>query len=247
MLVIPAIDLKDGKCVRLRQGRAADQTIYSDNPAETARRWEAAGAEWLHVVDLDGAFNQRPQNVVAIRQILDHVSIPVQLGGGIRNEETIQFYLDLGISRVIIGTEATRRPDWIMSIALDHPGQIIVGIDARDGQAAIEGWTSTTDIGAIDLAMRFDGSEVAAIVFTDINRDGMQTGTNLDQTRQLAERISTPVIASGGVSTLKDIENLLPLEPFGVVGVITGKALYSGTLDLADAIAVSQRNLEKFS
>ena len=171
MLVIPAIDLKNGKCVRLKQGRAADETIYSDNPAETARRWESEGAEWLHVVDLDGAFNQRPKNVDAIRQILDHVSIPVQLGGGIRNEDTIEFYLGLGISRVIIGTEATRRPDWIRSIAADHPQQIVVGIDARDGQTAIEGWTSTTDIGAIDLAMRFDGSEVAAIVFTDINRD----------------------------------------------------------------------------
>ena len=242
MLVIPAIDLKDGNCVRLKQGRAADQTVYSNNPAETALRWQTAGADWLHVVDLDGAFNQRPQNVDAIRKILAHVSIPVQLGGGIRNEETIEFYLNLGISRVIIGTEAIKRPDWVMSVAEDHPGQIVVGIDARDGQAAIEGWTSTTDIGAVDLALRFDGSAVAAIVFTDINRDGMQTGTNLDQTRLLAQKTSIPVIASGGVSNLADIEKLLPLEPFGVIGVITGKALYSGTLDLSDALALCRRN-----
>ena len=246
MLVIPAIDLKDGKCVRLRQGRAEEQTIYSDDPADTARRWETDGAEWLHVVDLDGAFNQRPQNVDAIRQILDYVSIPVQLGGGIRNEETIAFYLELGISRLIIGTEAIKRPDWIMSIAAKHPGRIVVGIDARDGQAAIEGWTATTEISAIDLALRFEGSDVAAIVFTDINRDGMQTGTNLDQTRRLAERTSTPVIASGGVSTLEDIENLLPLEPLGVVGVITGKALYSGTLELSDALALCHRKSSEF-
>jgi phosphoribosylformimino-5-aminoimidazole carboxamide ribotide isomerase len=235
--VIPAIDLKDGKCVRLRQGRAEEQTVYSEDPADTARRWERAGAEWLHVVDLDGAFNQRPQNTGAIRKILAHVSIPVQLGGGIRNEETIAEYLDLGVSRVIVGTEAAKRPDWIISVAARHPDRIVVGIDARDGQAAIEGWTATTRIRAIDLALQFDGSDVAAIVFTDIQRDGMQSGTNLEQTRALAEKIHLPVIASGGVSTLQDIEKLLPLEAFGVVGVITGKALYSGSLDLAEALA----------
>jgi phosphoribosylformimino-5-aminoimidazole carboxamide ribotide isomerase len=235
--VIPAIDLKDGKCVRLRQGRAEEQTVYSEDPADTARCWERAGAEWLHVVDLDGAFNQRPQNADAIRKILAHVSIPVQLGGGIRNEETIADYLNLGVSRVIIGTEAARRPDWIISVAARYPDRIVVGIDARNGQAAIEGWTATTRISAIDLALQFDGSDVAAIVFTDIQRDGMQSGTNLEQTRALAEKINLPVIASGGVSTLQDIEKLLPLEAFGVVGVITGKALYSGSLDLAEALA----------
>lgn len=238
MVVIPAIDLKGGKCVRLRQGRPEDQTVYSTDPADMARRWEAAGAEWLHVVDLDGAFNKRPQNTGAIRKILAQVSIPVQLGGGIRNEETIDDYLGLGVARVILGTEATKRPDWAISVAARHPGRIVVGIDARDGQAAIEGWTATTRIGAVDLARQFDGSDVAAIVFTDIQRDGMQTGTNLDQTRALAEKTEIPVIASGGVSTLQDIEQLMQLEPLGVVGVITGKALYSGTLDLAEALAL---------
>jgi phosphoribosylformimino-5-aminoimidazole carboxamide ribotide isomerase len=241
MLIIPAIDLRDGKCVRLRQGRAEEQTVYSEDPADTARRWERAGAEWLHVVDLDGAFNKRPQNAGAIRNILECIDIPVQLGGGIRNDETIAHYLDLGVSRVIIGTEAVKRPDWIISVAARYPDRIVVGIDARDGQAAIEGWTSTTRISAIDLALQFDGSHVAAIVFTDIQRDGMQTGTNLEQTRALAEKIDLPVIASGGVSTLQDIEKLMPLEPSGVVGVITGKALYSGTLDLAEALAFCRR------
>lgn len=247
MLVIPAIDLKDGKCVRLRQGRAADETIYSDSPAEMARRWEQAGAQWLHVVDLDGAFNQRPRNVDSIRRILKSVQIPVQLGGGIRNEDTIKFYLDLGIRRVIIGTEAIKRPQWIVSVAADHPGRIVVGIDARDGKAAIDGWTETTEIGPIDLVRRYEGSAVAAIVFTDINRDGMQTGANLDQTRRLAESTAIPIIASGGVATLQDIADLLPLEPFGVTGVITGKALYSGSLKLVDALALCLRKNVKSS
>lgn len=247
MLVIPAIDLKNGKCVRLRQGKAADETIYSDSPAEMAQRWEQAGAQWLHVVDLDGAFNQSPQNVDSIRQILENVRIPVQLGGGIRNEETIEFYLDLGIRRVIIGTEAIKQPQWIISVAADHPDRIMVGIDARDGKAAIDGWTETTKIGTIDLVRKYEGSKVAAIVFTDINRDGMQTGPNLDQTRRLAESTSIPIIASGGVSTLQDIADLIPLEPYGVTGVITGKALYGGSLQLEAALALCLRKNIKIS
>lgn len=245
MLVIPAIDLKNGKCVRLLQGRAEDETVYSDSPPETARQWERAGAKWLHVVDLDGAFNKRPQNVDEIKRILEAVTVPIQLGGGIRNEETIEFYLQLGVRRVIIGTEAIKRPEWIVSVAERFPGQIVVGLDARDGLVAIDGWTATTRIAATDLARRFENSKVAAIVFTDISRDGMQTGANLDQTRRLAEQTDIPVIASGGVSTLQDIANLLPLERYGVTGVITGKALYSGTLDLTEALALCRRENSK--
>jgi len=242
MLVIPAIDLKDGKCVRLRKGRAKDKTVYSDDPAEMARRWEQEGADWLHVVDLDGAFNQKPRNVESIQKILERIRIPVQLGGGIRNEETIGFYLDLGVERVIIGTEAIKQPDWVISVAARRPQRIVVGIDARRGKAAIDGWTATTEIEAVNLARKYEGSDVAAIVFTDIDRDGMQTGTNLEQTRRLAESTSIPIIASGGVSTISDIRNLLPLESLGVVGVITGKALYSGTLHLADALALCRQH-----
>lgn len=241
MLVIPAIDLKNGKCVRLLQGRAADETIYSDAPAEVARQWEQAGAQWLHIVDLDGAFNKSPQNVDSIRQILKNVDIPIQLGGGIRNEETIRFYLGMGVRRVIIGTEAIKQPQWIISVAAAYPDRIVVGIDARDGKAAIDGWTQTTRIDPIELVQQYAGSQVAAIVFTDISRDGMQTGTNLDQTRRLAESTSIPVIASGGVSTLEDIADLIPLEPCGVTGVITGKALYSGSLQLEAALALCLR------
>ena len=197
-----------------------------------AARWEGAGAQWLHLVDLDGAFNKKPRNVDGIRRILDEVNIPVQLGGGIRDEKTIDFYLKLGVRRVIIGTEAVRRPEWIVALADYYPDRIVAGIDVRNGKAAIDGWTETTEVGALELAQRFNGSGLAALVVTDINRDGMQTGNNLELTRRLAEKSEIPVIASGGISSLEDIAALLPLEPLGVVGVITGKALYSGTLAL---------------
>jgi phosphoribosylformimino-5-aminoimidazole carboxamide ribotide isomerase len=245
MLIIPAIDLKNGKCVRLRQGRPEDEIIYSEDPAAMALQWQRAGARCLHVVDLDGAFTKSPQNVASIRRILASVTIPIQLGGGIRDRQTIEYYLDLGVRRVIIGTEAARRPEWIITIAAEHPERIVVGLDARDGLAAIDGWTQTTDIPALDLARRFDGSAVAALVFTDIKRDGMQTGPNIDQTRRLAETVSIPVIASGGVSTLQDIADLLALESVGVTGIITGKALYSGSLKLTDALALCRQKNSK--
>jgi phosphoribosylformimino-5-aminoimidazole carboxamide ribotide isomerase len=217
-----------------------DETVFSDNPATMAEKWALAGAELIHVIDLDGAFKKSPQNIDAIRTIVKTVNTPIQLGGGIRNDDTIRTYLDMGVRRVIIGTEAINNPEWVGRAARDYPDQIIVGIDARNGYVAIEGWTENTEIKAVDLAKRFQDGGVAAINFTDILRDGMQTGPNIEETRRLAEAISIPVIASGGVSTIKDIQNLLPLEASGVIGIITGKALYSGTLDFQEALSISK-------
>jgi phosphoribosylformimino-5-aminoimidazole carboxamide ribotide isomerase len=215
------------------------ETIFSDNPAAMARRWEEEGAEIIHVVDLDGAFRKHPQNLDSIKEIINSVEAKIQIGGGIRNEETIKMFLDLGAKRVIIGTEAAQNPKLVMDACKAFPDQIVVGIDARDGRVAIEGWAKTTQIKAVDLAKRFEDCGVAAINFTDIHRDGMQTGPNIEETRRLAEAVSIPVVASGGVSTLEDIKNLLPLRAVGVVGVITGRALYSGSLKLKDAIEIS--------
>jgi phosphoribosylformimino-5-aminoimidazole carboxamide ribotide isomerase len=237
MIIIPAVDIKNGKCVRLVQGRKEDETVFADDPAAMAQRWAQAGAELIHVVDLDGAFEKSPQNLSAIENILQSVDTPIQLGGGIRNEQTVRRFLDMGIERVIIGTEAIRHPEFVERIAGLYPGRIIVGIDARQGLVAIEGWTETTRIKAIDLARRFENCGVAAINFTDIYRDGTQTGPNIEETRRLAEAVDIPVVASGGVATIQDIYNLLPLEASGVMGIITGKALYSGTLDFKAALA----------
>lgn len=240
MIIIPAIDIKGGRCVRLLQGRMDAETVFSDDPSAMARQWADQGAEIIHVVDLDGAVEKTPKNLDAVRRILDSVQIPVQVGGGIRTAENIQAFLDLGVKRVIIGTEAIRNPDLVTDACKAFPDRIVVGIDARDGWAAIEGWTETTRVRAVDLARRFEDSGIAAINFTDIHRDGMQTGPNIAETRRMAESVSIPIVASGGVSTLDDIRNLLPLQSAGVVGVITGKALYSGTLDLKEAISVAQ-------
>ena len=240
MIIIPAVDIKNGKCVRLIQGRQEDETIFSNDPAAMAQKWANAGAELIHVVDLDGAFQKSLQNIDAVKKIIKTVDTPIQLGGGIRNERTVMTLLDMGVQRVIIGTEAIRNPEWVKQSARRFPDQVVVGIDARDGQVAIEGWTKTTRIRAIDLAKRFEDCGVAAINFTDIYRDGMQTGPNIAETGRLAETISIPVVASGGVSTIEDIKNLMPLETVGVCGVITGKALYSGTLDFEQALALVQ-------
>jgi len=240
MIIIPAVDIKNGKCVRLIQGRMEDETVFSNDPAAMAQKWAQAGAELIHVVDLDGAFEKSPQNLDAIKNILNTVATPIQLGGGIRNERTVMTLLDMGVQRVIIGTEAIKNPEWVMQTARHFPDQVVVGIDARDGRVAIEGWTETTHIQAIDLAKRFEDCGVAAINFTDIYRDGMQTGPNIAETGRLAEAISIPVVASGGVATIEDIKNLLPLEAVGVCGVITGKALYSETLDFKQALALAQ-------
>jgi len=240
MLIIPAIDLKAGKCVRLLQGRKEDETVFSDDPVATALRWTGEGAELLHVVDLDGAFEKRPRNTDSVRKIVAETAVPVQVGGGIRDAETIERYLDIGVSRVILGTEAVRNPRRVEEACNRFPGQIVVGIDARGGKVAIEGWLETTATTAVELARRFEDCGVAAINFTDIQRDGMQSGPNLDETRRLAEAVSIPVIASGGVSSIEDIRNLLTLAPAGVAGVITGKALYTGRLNLGEAIALAR-------
>lgn len=240
MIIIPAVDIKNGKCVRLVQGRMEDETVFSNDPAAMARQWADAGAELIHVVDLDGAFEKSPRNLDAVKNIIDTVDTPIQLGGGIRTERTVKTLLDMGVKRVIIGTEAINNPEWVMQICRRFPGQVVIGIDARKGRVAIEGWTETTNTQAVDLAKRFEDCGVAAINFTDIYRDGMQTGPNIVETRRLAEAISIPVVASGGVATITDIKNLLPLEKVGVTGVITGRALYSGTLDFRQALLLVQ-------
>ena len=240
MIVIPAIDIKNGKCVRLLQGRMDAETVFSDDPAAMGRRWANDGATLIHIVDLDGAVGKRPVNLDTVRKIIDQIHVPVQVGGGIRDIDTIRMYLDQGVSRVIIGTEAIQNPDLVKSACREFPGQIVVGIDAKAGKVAIEGWTKTTEVTAIDLARQFEDCGVAAINFTDIERDGMRTGPNLLETEKLARAISIPVVASGGVSSIEDIKNLLPLAAAGVVGVITGRALYDGSLDLKAAIAVTK-------
>lgn len=240
MIIIPAVDIKDGRCVRLLQGRKDAETIYSDDPVQMAKKWESQGAELIHVIDLDGAFQQHPQNSDAIKKTVEQLDIPVQVGGGIRNEKTIRQYIEIGVERVIIGTEAIKNPKLVKKACKAFPEQIVVAIDARRGMVAVEGWTQTTPMKAIDLAKRFEDCGVAAINFTDIDRDGMQTGPNIEETRRIAEAISIPVIASGGVSTIDDIKNLLPLNAMGISGIIIGKALYSGSLDLKEAIALTK-------
>ena len=240
MMIIPAVDIKDGRCVRLIQGQMDRETVFSDDPAAMALRWQSMGAELIHLVDLNGAVDKKPRNLATIEAILSAVRVPLQLGGGIRDMATIETYIRKGVSRIVIGTEAIRNPDLVIKAARAFPECIVVGIDARDGYVAIEGWTETTGTTAVDLARRFEDIGIAAINFTDIYRDGMQTGPNLEATRQLAEAVSIPVVASGGVSTLDDIKNLLPLTSAGVQGVITGKALYSGSLDLKEAIELAR-------
>jgi phosphoribosylformimino-5-aminoimidazole carboxamide ribotide isomerase len=237
MIIIPAVDIKDGRCVRLLQGRKDAETVFSDDPAAMAAKWAVDGAQLIHVIDLDGAFEKAPRNFQSIKKILGSVAVPIQVGGGIRDEKTIKMYLDEGVDRVILGTEAIRNPQLVARACKAFPGRIVVGIDAREGLVAIEGWTQTTPTKAVDLAKQFEDSGVAAINFTDIHRDGMQTGPNIVETRRLAESVSIPVVASGGVSSMADIKNLLPLRKVGVVGVITGKALYTGTLNLKEAIS----------
>jgi phosphoribosylformimino-5-aminoimidazole carboxamide ribotide isomerase len=240
MLVIPAIDLKEGKCVRLEQGLMDKDTVFNDNPAAQARAWQDQGAELLHIVDLDGAFAGEPKNRAAIEAIVKAITIPSQLGGGIRDIETIEAYLSLGLSRVIIGTAAQRNPELVREACTRFPGQIVVGIDAKNGMVAVQGWAEVTDITAVDLARKFEDCGVAAIIYTDISRDGMLQGPNLEATKALAEAVSIPIIASGGVSSLKDIENLMAIEASGITGVITGKAVYTGAIRLAEAVALTR-------
>lgn len=240
MIVIPAIDLKAGKCVRLKQGRMEDATIYGDDPAEMARHWESQGARRLHVVDLDGAFSGRPENAVAIRAIRASVSMPVELGGGVRDEATADRILGEGINFVILGTAALEDPELVDRLARRHPGKILVGVDARGGRVAVRGWAEISEVKAEDLARRLGDAGAAGLIFTDIERDGMQTGISMEATAAFARASSVPVIASGGVTNLEDIRRLKPLARVGVTGVITGRALYEGTLDLAQAQQVAE-------
>jgi len=240
MIVIPAIDLKEGKCVRLEQGLMDRDTVFNDDPAAQALEWQSQGAELLHIVDLDGAFAGQPRNKAAIEAIVRAIGIPAQLGGGIRDLATIEAYLSLGLSRVIIGTAAQRNPELVAEACASFPGKIVVGIDAKDGMVAVQGWAEVTGITAVELAKKFEGCGVAAIIYTDISRDGMLQGPNIEATRALAEAVAIPVIASGGVSSLKDIENLMTIEQSGVNGVITGKAVYTGAIRLAEAIALTK-------
>ncbi|MBU1052249.1 MAG: 1-(5-phosphoribosyl)-5-[(5-phosphoribosylamino)methylideneamino]imidazole-4-carboxamide isomerase [Proteobacteria bacterium] len=243
MIIIPAVDIKNGKCVRLLQGEKDRETIFSDDPSAMAQKWEKQGAKLIHVVDLDGAFEKTPVNLMAIKKILSTVKVDIQVGGGIRNEETAKMFLDIGVKRIVIGTEAHKNPKFVKDICRMYPKQVVVGIDAKKGFVAIEGWTETTEMKAVDLAKTYEDCGVAAINFTDIYRDGMQTGPNIEETKRLAESVNIPVVASGGVSTIDDIRNLLSIEKYGVVGVITGKAIYSGTLDFREAVKISAQNL----
>jgi len=240
MIIIPAIDLKDGKCVRLARGEMDQSTVYSDNPAEMARRWEQCGAERLHIVDLDGAVAGVPSNSDAISRIREAVSMKIELGGGIRTIQTAANYLDLGIDYIILGTAAVKDPALLEQCCTKHPGSIIVGIDARDGMVSVRGWTEDTRTSAVAFAASLDPAAVAAIIYTDISRDGMLTGPNIESTAALAGSISIPVIASGGVSCIDDIRRLIAVEATGIMGVITGRALYTGDLDLHDCIALTK-------
>jgi phosphoribosylformimino-5-aminoimidazole carboxamide ribotide isomerase len=236
MLLIPAIDLKDGKCVRLRQGRMEDSTIFSDDPVAMAERWVQAGARRLHVVDLNGAFAGQPVNAQVIRRIAQTFpDLPIQVGGGIRDEQAIDAYLDAGVQFVIIGTKAVQEPHFINDLCLEYPGHIIVGLDAKDGRVAVNGWSKLSKHNVIDLAQVFERYGVEAIVYTDISRDGMMQGVNVDATVRLAQAIGIPVIASGGVSTLDDVRALCAVEQEGIMGAIIGRALYEGGIDLAAA------------
>jgi len=239
MIIFPAVDIKSGKCVRLIQGKIDSETVFSNDPVQMAKRWENEGATWIHVVDLDGAFTKSPKNSEKIKQIIETVDASIQIGGGIRTKEVIETYLNWGAARVIIGTEAIRNPDSVKSYCKEYPNQIAIGIDARDGMVSVEGWTETTQISAIELIKQFEDQGVSAIIFTDIHRDGMQSGPNIAETQKVAQTTSIPVIASGGVSTIHDIQKILPLKSDGVIGVITGRALYTGTLSLKNAIQIA--------
>jgi phosphoribosylformimino-5-aminoimidazole carboxamide ribotide isomerase len=240
MLVIPAIDLKGGRCVRLRQGRMEEETIYSAEPAKVATQWQAAGAEWIHVVDLDGAVTAKPVNSEAVKAIRKAVTIPLQLGGGIRGLETIETWLSAGIDRVVLGTAAAQDPSVIKEACRRYPGRIAVGIDSRGGKVMVQGWRAQASRTTGDLAQEMEGYGVAVIILTDISRDGVGGGINLAQAKEMGRAIKTPLIVSGGIATLADIKAVKELVPYGVIGVITGRALYEGTLDLAEAIQAAQ-------
>jgi phosphoribosylformimino-5-aminoimidazole carboxamide ribotide isomerase len=243
MLIIPAIDIKDGQCVRLQQGDMKSATVFSDDAGAMARHWVDAGAKRLHVVDLNGAFAGKPRNEAAIKSIVGAVGndIPIQLGGGIRNLETVERYLDDGITYIVIGTAAVKNPGFLHEACDAFPGHIIVGLDARDGKVATDGWSKLTGHDVIDLAKRFQDYGVEAVIYTDIGRDGMMTGINIEATVRLAKALTVPVIASGGLNSLDDVKRLCAVEDEGIAGAITGRAVYEGTLDFKKALAQAKR------
>jgi phosphoribosylformimino-5-aminoimidazole carboxamide ribotide isomerase len=241
MIIIPAIDLKEGKCVRLRQGRMESSTIFSEDPAAQARQWEEMGASRIHVVDLDGSVGGKPANLESIEKITRAVRVPVQVGGGIRLHTTISMYLDAGVAIVILGTIAARDPSTTKDLIAKFPNKVAIGIDARAGRVAVEGWTRSTDVTAVELASLYQATPPVAFIYTDIDRDGMMQGPNLEATREFARHGPAPVILSGGVSSLSDVEAILPLEKDGVIGIIIGRALYEGKIELRDAIRLAEK------
>ncbi|WP_193366756.1 1-(5-phosphoribosyl)-5-[(5-phosphoribosylamino)methylideneamino]imidazole-4-carboxamide isomerase [Pelagibius marinus] len=238
MILFPAIDLKDGQAVRLLRGEMESATVFNDDPAAQAESFVEAGFQWLHLVDLNGAFEGRPVNAPAVEAILKAVAIPAQLGGGIRDMATIERWLDLGLRRVILGTVAVKNPDLVREACRAFPGRVVLGIDARGGRVATEGWAEVSEIEALELARRFEDAGAAAIVYTDIERDGALQGANVEATRALAEALETPVIASGGVASLDDLAAFLAIEDSGIEGVISGRAIYDGRIDPASALAL---------
>jgi len=248
VLIIPAIDLKDGRCVRLQQGDMSTATVFGDDPVALARHWAAQGARRLHVVDLNGAVAGRPKNEKVIREMIEAVgdAMPIQLGGGIRDLDTIESYIDAGVTYVIIGTAAVKNPGFLSDASYAFPGHIIAGLDAKDGKVAVEGWSKMTGHDVVDLAKKYEDYGIEALVYTDIGRDGMMTGINIEATLKLAQAIKIPLIASGGLNSIKDVETVcLKLMPEGVIGAITGRALYEGKIDFKKAQAAADKAANK--
>lgn len=241
MIVIPAIDIRGGKCVRLQQGRMDKETVYSNAPETMAGRWVEQGAERLHLVDLDGAVQGEPVNSEVVRRVVETVSVPVQLGGGVRDLETIETYLKAGVSQVILGTSAITNLDFLKTACAEFPDHIILGIDARGDRVAVQGWTEETDLSPASISRKCEGMGVSAIIYTDIHRDGMSTGPNVQATGELARAVRIPIIASGGISDIQDVIHISKLAADGVMGMITGRAIYQGSLDLAEAIIAAKK------
>ncbi len=242
MILIPAVDIKGGRCVRLREGRADDETVFSEFPQKMAQKWVEQGAERLHIIDLDGAFEKGPRNVSIIKDIVNMTKIPIQLGGGLRDLKTVESYLSLGLAQVILGTVALKEPQLVKEAGRLFPDHIMVSLDARDNRIAVEGWTEISEIDPVDLVKQYQDWGVKAIIFTDIARDGTQQGPSIESTRRLAQATRLPVIAAGGIATLEDILSLAPLESEGLIGIITGRAIYSGSLNLGEAMEWLKKN-----